>query len=95
MFASNIDAAVQLEELVAYRVTLANADGLTKTRGAELLLRYRWQAITPTGSYVHINATEPDPESAGRRRVPLTLRDTAGLVGMWEKHRRGRECLFA
>jgi iron complex outermembrane receptor protein len=90
LFASNIDAAVQLEELAANRVTLANAEGLTKTRGAELLLRYRWQAITLTGSYVHIDATEPDPEGAGRRRVPLTPRDTAGLVGMWEKHGRGR-----
>ncbi|MGK6356685.1 TonB-dependent receptor plug domain-containing protein [Sphingomonas sp. DT-207] len=90
LFASNIDHAVQLREVAADRVTLANADGLTKTRGAEVLLRYRWQAFTLTGSYVHIDATEPDPDGAGRRRVPLTPRNTAGLVAMWEKHGRGR-----
>jgi iron complex outermembrane receptor protein len=90
LFASNIDHAVQLREVAADRVTLVNADGLTRTRGAEVLLRYRWQAFTLTGSYVHIDATEPDPDSASRRRVPLTPRDTAGLVAMWEKHGRGR-----
>lgn len=90
LFASNIDHAVQLRELDATSVTLVNADGTTRTRGVELLLRYRWQAFTLTGSYVHIDATETDPDAAGRRRVPLTPRDTAGLVAMWEKHGRGR-----
>lgn len=90
LFASNIDNSVQLRELTATRVTLANADGLTKTRGVELLLRYRWEAFTLTGSYVHIDATEPDPDAAGGRRVPLTPRNTAGLVAMWEKHGKGR-----
>lgn len=55
-----------------------------------MLLRYRWQAFTLTGSYVHIDAREPNPDTAGRRRVPLTPRNTAGLVAMWEKHGRGR-----
>jgi iron complex outermembrane receptor protein len=73
LFASNIDHAVQLREAAADRVALGNADGLTKTWGAELLLRYRWQAFTLTGSYVHIDATEPDTEDTGRR-VPLTPR---------------------
>jgi iron complex outermembrane receptor protein len=90
LFASNIDDAVQLREVDATSVTLANAVGTTRTRGAELLLRYRCQALTLTGSYVHIDATEPDPDAAVRRRVPLTPRDTAGLVAMWEKHGRGR-----
>lgn len=91
LFASNIDRAVQVRQVDATHVTLANADGQTRTRGAELLLRYRWQAFTLTGSYVHIRATEPDPgATARRRRVPLTPRNTAGLVAMWEKHGRGR-----
>lgn len=90
LFASNIDHAVGLQEIDATSVTLANADGLTKTRGAEVLLRYRWQAFTLTASYVHIDATEPDPDADARRTVPLTPRNTAGLVAMWEKHGRGR-----
>jgi iron complex outermembrane receptor protein len=90
LFASNIAHAVQLREVDASHVTLANVAGTTRTRGAELLLRYRWQAVTLTGSYVHIDATEPNPDAPGRRRVPLTPRDTAGLVAMWEQHGRGR-----
>ncbi|MEN3749851.1 TonB-dependent receptor [Sphingomonas sp. HF-S3] len=90
LFASSIDHAVQLRTVDADRVTLVNASGATRTRGAELLLRYRWQDFTLTGSYVHIDTTEPDPDAPGRRRVPLTPRDAAGLVGMWERHGRGR-----
>lgn len=90
LFASNIDNAVQLQTVDSSHVTLINAAGLTKTRGAEVLLRYRWTAVTLTGSYVHVDAREPAPDAAGRRTVPLTPRDSAGLVAMWEKHGRGR-----
>lgn len=90
LFGSNIDHAVQLHDLSATRAELINADGMTRTRGAELLLRYRWQAITFTGSYVFTDAHEPDPNAPGRRLVPLTPRNTAGLTAVWEKHERGR-----
>ncbi|NKJ45107.1 MULTISPECIES: TonB-dependent receptor [unclassified Novosphingobium] len=90
LFGSNIDHAVQVKDIAVDRVALVNADGLTRTRGAELLLRYRWQAITVTGSYVHTDASEPDPDGPGRRTVPLTPRDTAGLTAAWEKSGRGK-----
>lgn len=90
LFGSNIDHAVQLREVSATRSELVNADGVTRTRGAELLLRYRWESITFTGSYVHTDAREPDPDGPGRRLVPLTPRNTAGLTAVWEKHGRGR-----
>jgi outer membrane receptor for ferrienterochelin and colicins len=90
LFASNIDHAQQLQAVDADHVTLINAKGVTRTHGAELLLRYRWRAVSLTGSYVHINATEPDPDGPSRRTVPLTPRDSAGLVAMWEKEGRGR-----
>jgi outer membrane receptor for ferrienterochelin and colicins len=96
LFASDIDNAVQLETVNpttpggSDRVRLVNARGATRTRGAELLLRYRWDAFTVTGSYVYVDATEPDPSGAGRRTVPLTPRHTAGLVAMWEEHGVGR-----
>ena len=90
LFASNIDHAQQLQMVDADHVTLINAEGVTRTRGAEVLLRYRWRALSLTGSYVHVAANEPDPDGAGRRTVPLTPRHSAGLVGMWEKEGRGR-----
>lgn len=86
LFASNIRRAVRLEEVagVPDRVRLVNAPGDSRTRGAELLLRYRWEALTLTGSYVFVDATEPDLAGGGRRDVPLTPRHTAGFVAMWE-----------
>jgi iron complex outermembrane receptor protein len=89
-FASDINDATRLEDVAADPVRLVNVDGTTRIRGSELLLRYRWNAITLTGSYVFVDSKEPDEDGSGRRRVPLTPRHTAGLVAMWEKHGRGR-----
>lgn len=91
LFASDIRNAVQLQTLEDEgRVRLLNADGVTRTRGAEVLLRYRWDELTLTGSYVYVDATEPNPEGPGRREIPLTPRHTAGMVAMWEQHGKGR-----
>jgi outer membrane receptor for ferrienterochelin and colicins len=90
LFASNLHDAVRIEEINGgTAVRLVNTDGLTRTRGAELLLRYRAGPFTVTGSYVHVDATDSDPV-AGRRWAPVTPRNTAGMVAMWEKHGRGR-----
>lgn len=94
LFASTIDDAVRLEVLdpVAgpWRVRLANAPGSTRTQGAEALLRYRRGDLTLTGSYVRLTATEPDPSGPGRRAVPVTPRDMAGFVAIWERPDVGR-----
>jgi iron complex outermembrane receptor protein len=90
LFASNIANATRLEPVAADRVRLVNVGGQTRIRGSELLLRYRWNAFTVTGSYVHVDATEPDETGTARRRVTLTPRHTAGTVAMWEKHGKGR-----
>ncbi|WP_033074767.1 TonB-dependent receptor plug domain-containing protein [Sphingopyxis sp. MWB1] len=90
LFASDIDHGLQLQTVDTDRVRLINADGTTRTRGAELMLRYRWQSFSLTGSYVLVDAHEPAPSGAGRRPVPRTPRHTAGLVGMWEEHGKGR-----
>lgn len=90
LFASNINDATRLDDVALDRVRLINGGGTTRIRGSELLLRYRWNAVTLTGSYVFVDATEPDEDGIGRRRVPLTPRHTAGMVAMWEKHGRGR-----
>ena len=90
LFASNIDGAVRIEQVGEKRVRLTNVDGTTKTRGAELLLRYRLGALTVTGSYVYVRATEPDESGIGRRAVPLTPKHTGGIVAMWEREGVGR-----
>jgi iron complex outermembrane receptor protein len=90
LFASDIDKATRLEIVAADRVRLVNIEGHTRIRGSELLLRYRWDAFSITGSYVFVDATEPDDMAANRRRVPLTPRHTAGAVAMWEQHGKGR-----
>ncbi len=72
------------------RVRLVSIGEATRIRGAELLLRYRWQAFTVTGSYVFVDSSEPARDGTGRRPVPLTPRHTAGMVAMWEEHGVGR-----
>lgn len=90
LFASDIEDAVQVQEVAPNRIRLVNSGGTTRTRGTELLLRYRWDAFTVTGSYVYVDASEPDPVGTGRRTVPLTPRQSGGVVAMWEDHDRGR-----
>ncbi len=90
LFASNMDNTTRVEAVAADRVRLINIDGQTRIRGSEWLLRWRRQAFTVTGSYVYVDATEPDLTGSGRRAVPLTPKHTAGIVGMWEKHDVGR-----
>lgn len=90
LFASNMNGTTRLQASGPDRVRLVNAAGGTRIRGSEVLLRYRWNGLTVTGSYVYVDATEPDPDRLGRRTVPLTPRHTAGLVAMWEDRDRGR-----
>lgn len=90
LFGANIDNATRLDEIAPDRVQLVNMAGARRVRGSELLLRFKQDGFTVTGSYVFVDATEPDPSGGGRREVPLTPKHTAGLVGMWEEHGRGR-----
>lgn len=94
LFGANMRNTTELEPVgPASRpegVRLINLAGTTRTRGAELLLRYRWDSVTITGSYVYVDASEARSDGAGRRLVPLTPRHSAGLVAMWEEHDKGR-----
>ncbi len=95
LFASAIRDAVRLVDAPSVpnaspRVRLVNVAGRTRTCGAEVLTRYRWNDFVVTGSYVFTDATEPGSDASGRRRVPLTPRHTGGIVAMWEQHGRGR-----
>ncbi len=90
VFASDMNNTTRIEAVAGDRVRLINVEGQTQIRGAEGLVRWRRRAFTVTGSYVYVDATEPDLSASGRRAVPLTPKHTAGIVAMWERHDVGR-----
>lgn len=90
LFGSDIDNPTRIEPIAPDRMQLVNIDGTTRLRGSEILLRFRQDGFTVTGSYVFVDSTEPDPSGIGRRQQPLTPKHTAGLIGMWERHGKGR-----
>lgn len=90
LFRSDISDAVRLQPIAEDRVRLVNVDGDTRTRGAEVLMRWRQAPFVVTGSYLYVDATEPEVTGTNRREVPLTPRHSAGFVAMWEDHDRGR-----
>ena len=96
LFASDVDGVTELQPFASVpggpldRVRLVNQPGATEIRGSELLLRYLWRDFKLTGSYLYLDATEPDTETGGRRELALTPQHSAGFVAMWEKHGKGR-----
>lgn len=95
LFGSGISDAIRIEDTGLDSggpgdVRLVNSKGITRTRGAEMLLRYRWDEFLVSGSYVYLDATEPDPYGPGRRSVPLIPEHTAGLDFMWERPGQSR-----
>jgi iron complex outermembrane receptor protein len=69
---------------------IVNAPGPTRTAGSEFLTRIRREPLGIVFTHTFVHSTEIDIHSGTRRRVPLTPRHTAGLVGMWEDETRGR-----
>lgn len=90
LFGADIENATRIEEIASDRVQLVNIDGTTRVRGSEVLLRFKQDGFTVTGSYVFVDASEPDAVGLGRRQVALTPKHTAGLVAIWEEHGKGR-----
>jgi outer membrane receptor for ferrienterochelin and colicins len=83
-FSSRITDAVALRGAGTAAARIANVPGITRTHGAELLLNAELDPIHAIATWTWLVATEPDPDGAGRREVPLTPRHAAGLVLMWE-----------
>ncbi|HSJ25262.1 MAG TPA: TonB-dependent receptor [Longimicrobiales bacterium] len=83
-FTSRITDAVALRGAGTAHARVANVPGITRTRGAELLLNADIEPIHAIASWTWLSATEPDPDGAGRRDVALTPGMAAGLVLMWE-----------
>lgn len=81
LFASNIDHPVYVDRGTSY--SIFNLQGPAKNRGAELLATWWKSPISVTATYTYVRATELEP--GGRVEVPLTPRQSFGVVGMWEK----------
>ena len=88
-FGSLLEDAVQVQS-TGERLRLVNAKGPSRTWGGELLARWHAEPFHVTATYTHVRATESDPEGTARREVPITPRNTAGIVGMWEAEGEGR-----
>ena len=93
LFASNIERPVYVDRGATYEIF--NLLGPTRNRGAELLATWRKSPFSATASYTYVRSSELEP--SGRADVPLTPRQSLGVVGMWEKEgvtRVGLECYF-
>jgi iron complex outermembrane receptor protein len=85
LFASHINDALFLED-----DNIVNARGPVRTRGSELIARYHVEGMDLIATHMFVWSTEPNPDAAGRREVPLNPRHTAGIDWLWEIEERVR-----
>ena len=86
LFTSQINDALHVERSPTF--VLSNLTGPTTNRGGELLMTFRHEPFSVTGTYTYVNARETVEQQ--RQIVPLTPAHSAGVVGMWEKEDVGR-----
>lgn len=92
LFSSDVKNVTELEGInqqltPSYKsVRIINSPGQSEIRGAEFLLRYRWNDIKLTGSYLYTYASKQSNSGIGRVPLTLTPEHSAGAVIMWEEH---------
>jgi iron complex outermembrane receptor protein len=90
VFGSVVHHPLQQRIVSETQVELVNADGPTRTRGTELLVRYRGSGFVVLATHAWTRATEVDPDRGDRRDVPLTPGHSGSLNVMWEGEDWGR-----
>jgi iron complex outermembrane receptor protein len=93
LFQSNIRHPIHVVREERYEIV--NLPAATNNSGFELLATWRKEPFSATASYMFVNARQT--ESGRRVDVPLTPKQSIGLVGMWEKEGAGRlgiECYY-
>jgi iron complex outermembrane receptor protein len=90
LFTSRLRHALQRRTVDDVRIELVNAASPVRTRGAELIARYRVEGLALMATYGWTRSTEPDPDTAVRRDVPLTPRHAASMNAIWEGEEWGR-----
>lgn len=89
VFASRVDHPIHVERGARYE--LRNLPGAARNAGVELLATWRKAPFSATASYAFVRSREAGMDT------PLTPRQSAGVVGMWEKEGRWRigvECYY-
>jgi iron complex outermembrane receptor protein len=91
IFGSVVHNALMVRAGQEGELVLFNADEPTRTRGTELLARWHREPFHLTATHTYLRSTEVDPEEpSARREVPMTPRQSFGMVGMWEAEDQGR-----
>ena len=90
VFGSQLQHAIQRRDAGVDTVELINAPADSNTAGIEAVGRYRAEGFVFMATYGWTRATEPDPETAVRREVPLTPRHAGSINAIWENEDRGR-----
>jgi iron complex outermembrane receptor protein len=90
VFGSRLRHALQRRDVGVDRVQLINATENTDTAGIEAVGRYRIEGFVFMATYGWTSSTEPDPETAAQRDVPLTPRHAGSLNAIWEDDEWGR-----
>ena len=78
-FYSRIDGALAVVETGRpdFPIALANVNGLTQTRGTELIARRHVEGFDLILTHMYLWSTEPNPDGTGRRETPLNPRHSA------------------
>ncbi len=88
VYASVIDRAVGVRAVPSTDpipdVELVNAAQPTRNSGVELFARYRIDEFRVSATFARVQSTEWDIEQSLRREVPLTPRNSGGVVVSWE-----------
>ena len=86
VFQSRIDRPLTFERLPdgPYPARIVNAGEPTRTRGSELIGRYRKGGFIAILSHMYLWSTESDGDAGRRREVPLNPRHSAAFDTMYE-----------
>ena len=90
VFGSQLQHAVQRRDAGIDAVELINAPANSNTAGVEAVGRYRVEGLVVMATYGWTRSTEPDPDTAIRRDVPLTPRHAGSINAIWEAEDWGR-----
>jgi iron complex outermembrane receptor protein len=93
VFGSTISNPVALHQFVSGNplgFEIINGGGPTRTVGSEFLGRLRGGEFGLTVTHTFVHSSEIDVQEGRRDFVPLTPKQTAGIVGTWEREGRGR-----